>query len=518
MADIDLKTVSALQTRDNVANVVVEYTDGGQTKLGKASLAAFLGGLVSEADHASLMDRVLELEAAAGDGPLTAMPNGTEFVIFGDSMTQRASSATFYIASTGANDSVSSSGAIGWAKTLLKQRIRFRPELNLGVAGTTTGPEGGANSMIARLPDVLSLATKNRAVTFLGGTNDLNSKLAVAQTTANYTTILDALRAAYGWVFVQTVAPRSNWPSTFSSQDISDAKAKIIEFNEFLSQYCARHTSSCVYVDFYQDWIDATSGGPKSGYTDEGTHQTGLGAYYWGKRLRDGVSAILVPGSSIWPLHAGFSDQFDGASNPFGNKVSDAIASLNGGTTALSGNNMSGVKATGFDVSFSSGSSATNTGSGVGSVNAVDGVNRQVIDWTARTGGQENLLATFRVYLSGGKYGVGEKIVGAIAYKATGLSNVANLQLTLSDYPGTNGTTQTAAGQAPFSSVNPGATEDQEGIILTAPHIIQSTTGTGTPFIAFNVVLSLLGAQSGGSSGHLELWLPTIRRADMSLV
>ena len=453
-----------------------------------------------------------------GDGPPAAMPVGTEFVIFGDSMTQRASASTFYIASTGANDSVSSSGAIGWAKTLLKQRIRFRPELNLGIAGTTTGPEGGANSMIARLPDALSLASKGRAIAFLGGTNNLNSRLSVERTTSDYTSILDALRGGYGWVFVQSVAPRANWPSDFTSQDIADARAKIIAFNDFLRIYCARHSSQCIYVDFFQDWIDSATGGPKAGYTDEGTHQTGLGAYYWGKRLRDAINKVLVSGPSIWSLHTGSSDQFDDAALPFGNKVTATIAALNGGTAALSTNGMSGVKATGFDVSFSGGSSATNTGTGVGSVVTVDGINRQVIDWTSRSGGQENLLATFRLNLSAGKYAVGERIVAAIAYKATGLLNVANLQLSLSDYPGTSGTTQTAAGQLPFSSVNLGATEDQEGVIMTAPHIVQATTGTGAPFIAFNAVLSLLGNLSGGSSGHLELWLPTVRRANLALV
>uniref|UniRef100_UPI0021C2AD81 hypothetical protein n=1 Tax=Salmonella enterica TaxID=28901 RepID=UPI0021C2AD81 len=47
MADINLKTVTALSSRDTVVNLILEYDDGGTLKLGKATIGAVLAGMTS---------------------------------------------------------------------------------------------------------------------------------------------------------------------------------------------------------------------------------------------------------------------------------------------------------------------------------------------------------------------------------------------------------------------------------------------------------------------------------------
>lgn len=115
MADINLKTVTALSSRDTVVNVILEYADGGTLKLGKATIGAVLAGLTSAADHAALVARVAALETAVGSGSgetlpaITASPSSPTFVAGAAAGT---SIATLSAVPSGATRTISGDGRV----------------------------------------------------------------------------------------------------------------------------------------------------------------------------------------------------------------------------------------------------------------------------------------------------------------------------------------------------------------------------------------------------------------------
>ena len=115
MADINLKTVTALSSRDTVVNVILEYDDGGTLKLGKATIGAVLAGLTSAADHAALVARVAALETAVGSGSgetlpaITASPSSPTFVAGAAAGT---SIATLSAVPSGATRTISGDGRV----------------------------------------------------------------------------------------------------------------------------------------------------------------------------------------------------------------------------------------------------------------------------------------------------------------------------------------------------------------------------------------------------------------------
>ena len=115
MADINLKTVTALSSRDTVVNVILEYNDGGTLKLGKATIGAVLAGLTSAADHAALVARVAALETAVGSGSgetlpaITASPSSPTFVAGAAAGT---SIATLSAVPSGATRTISGDGRV----------------------------------------------------------------------------------------------------------------------------------------------------------------------------------------------------------------------------------------------------------------------------------------------------------------------------------------------------------------------------------------------------------------------
>lgn len=136
MADINLKTVTALSSRDTVVNVILEYADGGTLKLGKATIGAVLAGLTSAADHAALVARVAALETAVGSGSgetlpaITASPSSPTFVAGAAAGT---SIATLSAVPAGASRSISGDGRV----VLNSTKDALVVGLTASTAGTT---------------------------------------------------------------------------------------------------------------------------------------------------------------------------------------------------------------------------------------------------------------------------------------------------------------------------------------------------------------------------------------------
>lgn len=136
MADINLKTVTALSSRDTVVNVILEYDDGGTLKLGKATIGAVLAGLTSAADHAALVARVAALETAVGSGSgetlpaITASPSSPTFVAGAAAGT---SIATLSAVPSGATRTISGDGRV----VLDSAKTALVVGLTAATAGTT---------------------------------------------------------------------------------------------------------------------------------------------------------------------------------------------------------------------------------------------------------------------------------------------------------------------------------------------------------------------------------------------
>ena len=170
MADINLKTVTALSSRDTVVNVILEYNDGGTLKLGKATIGAILAGLTSAADHAALVARVAALEAAAGGGgetlpAITASPSSPSFVAGAAAGT---SIATLSAVPSGATRTISGDGRVvlDSAKTALVVGLTAA-SAGTTVSVTVTDTKAGATNSPVSTTITISVTASGTVTRYL---------------------------------------------------------------------------------------------------------------------------------------------------------------------------------------------------------------------------------------------------------------------------------------------------------------------------------------------------------------
>lgn len=425
--------------------------------------------------------------------PFTEIPM---LAAFGDSMTARDSS----VAANGIN--FNNHGFENWLRVRSRQRIDFKSANNFGVSGNTTA------QMVARLPNVA--ASGAPLIRFLGGTNDANSGVEVSVTFANYQKIFDTLRElpTTKLILVYAVPPRSTWQDT--SLAVPGA-AKILQYNAWLADYCARNSKMLFVPGTYTAWDDG-AGNPKPGYTEDGVHQTSQGAFHLSVPVLDTLdSKALLP-------FAGWLDArdplvlFDGSAAPEGNKFTNPGLTGTGGTR---GTGVTGTVADGWSVSTSIASGQT--GTVAASIEGTGTVRKQVIDFASRAGVSESIVMSQTILASTGKYAVGEKVRMAVAYEASGLVNVAGINLRHSDDPGTGGTggyvNFDTRDMSAFNTGVDGALPNHTGVLLTEPRVIgpQNTGGTNIRQNA-NFYVTLASANSGGASGTVKFLRPMFIR------
>ena len=138
---------------------------------------------------------------------------------------------------------------------LSNQKIRFLG--NAGVPGNTT------TQMLARIEtDVIALKPD---ICLVGGpTNDHGANMTETETRANYTKIVSILRNNGITPLFRNAVPIDNANNY-----------KIERHNLWLSHWCRAQSISI--LDYYTPSVDPLTGGPKTGYTDDGIHPNGVG-------------------------------------------------------------------------------------------------------------------------------------------------------------------------------------------------------------------------------------------------
>lgn len=165
------------------------------------------------------------------------------------------------------------------------ERFLWSAADNLGIAGNTT------TQMAARLSDITARQAAGASICFfMGGTNDLVTKVPASTITANYTTILNHITQTLGMIaIVRPILSRGNW-STLTAPEIVTAKADMQTCNAFLQSYCASNAKAYYQSQLYAAWDDGT-GQPKSGLTADQVHPDIPGALLLGQHNAAALSS-----------------------------------------------------------------------------------------------------------------------------------------------------------------------------------------------------------------------------------
>jgi len=186
--------------------------------------------------------------------------------------------------------SYSAHSPLNWANALSDQRL---------VVGATFGVSGDrTDQMIARLNS--AIATGAGMLYLQGGLNDIAQNYPTAGSSgatafANIRAMADAARQA-GMIVVIEMEVGSNVIST------SALCGQVNELNARLYEYAERtpgillHDARPVVL---QTDFSATAMSYRTGYTYDGTHVNGRGAYYWAKSLALLLQSVVPPRAAV---------------------------------------------------------------------------------------------------------------------------------------------------------------------------------------------------------------------------
>ena len=414
------------------------------------------------------------------------LPDFPLFDLLGDSITNRTFAASA--------DYTPDNGYLNFVRALSGQAFNALRANNFAVSGDTTGPSGAGPGMTTRLPSMM--ASSGTASIFLGGTNDVGQGWTVAQTTDNYAIILPALRDRYAVSFVLAVLPRDD-------QAASDQTA-VRSRNAYLQAFCATSGGKLVYVDTFTPWYDPVTKGIKAGYASDGLHPSRLGAYVMAQAVWSAMQRYF--GAFRFPLSGGSSDVFNSASNPTGNKLTNAVFAGAGSA----GTGITGTPPSGWTVSTSqTGNTGTIT---ISTVAATDALGDWVqLEWLNRVGSDETITLAQSVNLAGNAYAVGEKMRAGVEAILSNGAAVTGPWIRVQDVPGATGTVD-YRDLTPESITTQGPVASDLLSMLTLPYTAAALTSGGTPRQAITLNVQALASASGGSSGRVRFRRPTLRR------
>lgn len=255
----------------------------------------------------------------------------------------------------------SSRGWISWARFFSRGRFYspswYDPTVYAGwepsgVAGTTRyfmGLNAGVSSQtiaqIAARKDFLVRNVKCDMVVVDGGTNDISGSMTAEQIHAERANICDYYLANGIPAVLLPILARdiATWPAG------STQRAKANQVNALGREY-AKSRANLLPWDWNASWCDFSTGYsvPKTGYSNDGTHQAPSGAVADGESFAQFV-ANLLPESQ--PLVWSPDDIYDATNNPRGNILTNPFCTGTSGSLT----NATGQVATGMRVNRQSG-------------------------------------------------------------------------------------------------------------------------------------------------------------------
>lgn len=191
--------------------------------------------------------------------------NKNTIALFGDSITEQNKLSSTNPFFHGVK------GYFTWANVLLGHN--FNVVKYSGVGGNTTA------QMLARLyNDIINIQDKPRYCLVLGGTNDCLGDISSASIISNLNNIYDALIENGIIVIACTILPATTINGAPSRRNTMNAVNRWIKLLPQVKK-------NVIVCDWVPDFIDQSTGNPKSNFTTDGIHPTHLGAYYLGYKL-----------------------------------------------------------------------------------------------------------------------------------------------------------------------------------------------------------------------------------------
>lgn len=163
-----------------------------------------------------------------------------------------------------------------WAELFSNGRVVYAGQSATG--GYTT-----SQILTTHLP--VAISKGNTFCVVLGGRNDINGAVALSATIKNFTAIFSKLRYA-GIIPVICTMPAQ-------SGNTDSKKLNENQINEFLKAYALKY--GLPFVDFHAATVDPLTGEWKSGYNQDVSHPTPLGASVMGKALSDAMVQWVAP-------------------------------------------------------------------------------------------------------------------------------------------------------------------------------------------------------------------------------
>lgn len=163
-----------------------------------------------------------------------------------------------------------------WAELFSNGRVVYSGQSATG--GFTT-----SQILTTHLP--VAISKGNTFCVVLAGRNDINQAVPLATTIKNFVAIFNSLRYAGVIPVVCTMSAQSG--------NSDSKKLNENQINEFLKAYALKY--GLPFVDFHAVTVDPLTGEWRSGYNQDVSHPTPLGASVMGKALSDAMSEWVAP-------------------------------------------------------------------------------------------------------------------------------------------------------------------------------------------------------------------------------
>ena len=406
----------------------------------------------------------------------------------------------------------SSNGYLVMLSAILGNRLKWSQNDNYGVPG---------DRFVQMEPRVPALIASDVGTCFFhGGTNDALYIARYASTTtaqilsemalsvASMLRSLDAIRKAGILVFLIPPQQRTTaaWTSVFglTTEQVPIARRITVAIRDAMIRE-ARLRRDVVLADPTTSFVDVT-GGPRTSYTYDGTHYSGLGALAMAQAMAPIVATYIPP---VYVPTVDLADVAD-AIFPRGNLLSNGLMAGSGvavSTAPLTGNTVNSWGAQ------QSGAGTPSSGTAVLSVvTRPDGLGqgvRLVATNLVGTATTAYLGIGQTVTLPNDYLASGDILTGACAFSvASGSVGLKGVQVRISELNG-SGSTVDIAGPAigayalPLSGVH---------VFETPQFPIRASGGAGARSVTLRLFAALDLMASGGASCDVTFWAPALRK------
>lgn len=327
---------------------------------------------------------------------------------------------------------------------------------------------------------------------------------------ASFLRSVDAMRAAGILMFLMPPQQRTTaaWITNFglTSDQVPIARRLTAAFREVMIQ-AARVRREVVLLDPTAVFGDV-GGGPRTNYTDDGTHYRDLGTFAMAKFMAP-IVGNYIPRTSVPAVD--LSDTYDAAQFPRGNLLANAL--MAGANVAVNTAPLTGNTVNSWGAQVSNGGTVTGGTAVLSPVTRPDGLGqglRLVVSGLAGSSANALLGIGQTVTTDDMRIVAGDVLEGAVAIDVNSAgAGFRGVQMRPVENDGSGTGVDVAAPELPYGGFS---TDAASYVWNSAQFPIRPANGAGARSTIVRLLVSLDTTVSGGASCDVTFWAPDLRK------